>query len=121
MASGDTLQAVVVRGRVLAPVRISFLSHEFDELRVAGIELELVADVHPLHLPRIISGLQGELVHGVPWVPKKQHQKKGNLFILLFLNVILYSQSKIKNKIKSLLLCSQRIKNLNIPKFLNFN
>lgn len=84
---------MAVSGRVLAPVRISFLSHEFDELRVAGIELELVADVHPLYLPRIISGLQGELVHGLPWVAKKQHQKKENLFILLFfLNVILYPQ-----------------------------
>lgn len=114
---------MAVSGRVLAPVRISFLSHEFDELRVAGIELELVADVHPLYLPRIISGLQGELVHGLPWVAKKQHQKKENLFILLFFfkcNSV-SSNCLTKNKIKSLLLCSQRIKTQNIPKFLNFN
>lgn len=52
-----------VRVYFLTPVGTSFLSHKLNKLRVAGIKLDFIINVHPFCFLDIIASFQRKMIH----------------------------------------------------------
>lgn len=52
-----------VRVHFLTPVGTSFLSHKLNKLRVAGIKLDFIINVHPFCFLDIITSFQKKMIY----------------------------------------------------------